>query len=263
MPSPLTAAQAALLDRLVERLRRVDGIAAIVLGGSHAGGHALPTSDLDVGLYYQPNAPIDIAALAEAVSPLDDDPRPDLVTPLGGWGPWINGGGWLRIHARPVDLLYRDLDRVAQVCEACASGQVEVAYQPGHPHGFVSSIYAGEIAVCRPLWDPDGAVAALKARVLPYPPALQRALLDRFIWEMSFALETARKPAARGDVAYVAGCAFRCVACLMQVLFALNRQYLLNEKGAVLRADSLSLRPPRPAERIQVAFASLAAPAEY
>ncbi|RIK39619.1 MAG: DNA polymerase subunit beta [Chloroflexi bacterium] len=261
-PSHLTTAQAGLLDGLVERLRRIDGIAAIVLGGSHAGGHALPTSDLDVGLYYQPNAPIDIAALAAAVTALNDTPRPDLVTPLGGWGPWINGGGWLRIQGQAVDLLYRDLDRVAQVCEACASGQVEMAYQPGHPHGFVSPIYAGEIAVCRPLWDPDGAVAALKARVLPYPLALQRALLDKFGWEMSFALETARKPAARGEVSYVAGCCFRCVACLMQVLFALNKEYLLNEKGAVRRADSLPLRPPRLAERIHSAFAHLASPAD-
>lgn len=263
IPAQLATAQAELLDRLVERLRLVDGIAAIVLGGSHASGHATPTSDLDVGLYYHPSAPIDIAALTEAVTLLDDAPRPDLVTPIGGWGPWINGGGWLHIQGQAVDLLYRDLERVTQVCAACVSGQVDMVYQPGHPHGFVSAIYAGEIAVCQPLWDPAGVVAALKARVLPYPPALQRALLDKFGWEMTFALETARKAAVRGDVAYVAGCCFRCAACLMQVLFALNGEYLLNEKGAVQRAEGLSIRPSGLAERIKTAFAYLAAPAEY
>lgn len=259
----LTKAQANLIDLLVERLRRVDGIAAIVLGGSHASGHASPASDLDVGLYYHPTAPIDIEALSAAVTPLDDAPRPDLVTPIGWWGPWINGGGWLQIQGQAADLLYRDLARVTEVCEACINGQVDIAYQPGHPHGFVSAIYAGEIAVCHPLWDPTGVVAALKARVLPYPAALQRALIDKFAWECTFALETARKAALRGDVSYVAGCCFRAVACMMQVIFALNRTYLLNEKAAVLRAASLSICPPRLAERVAAAFAHLATPAAY
>jgi hypothetical protein len=49
----------------------------------------------------------------------------------------------------------------------------------------------------------------------------------------------------------------------MQVLFALNRQYLLNEKGAVQRADGLSIRPSGVAERIQAAFAYLALPEQY
>lgn len=261
--SQLTSAQADLLDRLVERLRRVEGIVAIALGGSHAGGHATPTSDLDVGLYYDAVLPIDMAALADAISLLDEQPRPGLITPIGEWGPWINGGGWLHIEGQAVDLLYRDLARVAQVCEACAVGQVEVAYQPGHPHGFVSSIYAGEVAHCRPLWDPAGVVAGLKARVLPYPLALQATLLAKFGWEMGFALETGRKAAQRGDVAYVAGCCFRSVACLVQVLFALNREYLLNEKGAVRLADALPGAPVRLAARIQAAFAHLASPADY
>jgi hypothetical protein len=31
-----------------------------------------------------------------------------LVTAIGEWGPWINGGGWLQLEGRPVDLLYRE-----------------------------------------------------------------------------------------------------------------------------------------------------------
>ena len=46
-----------------------------------------------------------------------------------------------------------------------------------------------------------------------------------------FALENARHGRAREDVAYVVGCCFRSVACLCQVLFAINRTYLVNERA--------------------------------
>ena len=48
---------------------------------------------------------------------------------------------------------------------------------------------------------------------------------------------------ARGDAFYVTGCLFRCAACMVQVLFALNERYIINEKGSVEAADSLPLRP--------------------
>jgi hypothetical protein len=63
------------------------------------------------------------------------------------------------------------------------------------------------------------------------------------LWEAGFATENARHGRALDDVAYVVGCCFRSVACLCQVLFAVNRTYLLNEKGAVLGAQRLPLRP--------------------
>jgi len=38
---------------VIDRLRRVDGVAAIVLGGSQARGTATPHSDVDLALYYR------------------------------------------------------------------------------------------------------------------------------------------------------------------------------------------------------------------
>jgi hypothetical protein len=245
---------------VVDRLAAVPGIAAIVLGGSRARGNAAPSSDYDLGLYYRPDCPPDIPALAQAAAELVDVPRPDLVTPLGGWGPWINGGGWLDIQGQRVDLLYRDLGRVAQIAEECRAGRVEVAYQPGHPHGFVNAIYLGEVAICRVLWDPQNVLGPLKVQAHPYPPRLKQAILDKFRWEIRFALETAVKAAARGDTSYVAGCCFRATACMMQVLFAHNEQYLLNEKGAVALAATFPHCPPDLVRRVGAAFAHLAAP---
>lgn len=248
-----------VLDTLVHALQGVPGIAAIVLGGSRARGTAAPTSDIDLGIYYEPAEPPDLAALRQVAARVDDQRRAEAVTAIGAWGPWINGGAWLTVQGIAVDLLYRDLGRVERVIEACCAGQIEVAYQPGHPHAFVSAIYMAEVALCQPLWDPAGRIATLKASTHPYPPALKTTLVGRFLWEAGFSLANARKGVQRQDVAYVAGCCFRTVACLAQALFALNERYLMNEKGAVAAADGFSLAPAHLAARVTEALAGLAA----
>ena len=63
----------AMLARFVEALRSVPGLAALVLGGSRSRGAAGPASDHDLGLYYEPEAPLDIEALRSAVAPLADE----------------------------------------------------------------------------------------------------------------------------------------------------------------------------------------------
>src|SRR5512147_2601107 len=108
-----------LIAEIVERLRGVRGVEAVVLGGTRARGSHTETSDIDLGLYYHPAAALDLAALERVASEIDDAHRANLVTGIGGWGPWINGGGWLRVNQVPVDLLYRDLERVSRIIEAC------------------------------------------------------------------------------------------------------------------------------------------------
>lgn len=248
-----------LINTIVEQIKPIDGVSAIVLGGSRARGTHTPKSDIDLCLYYHPAHPLDLTALERVAAELDDSHRAGLVTPIGDWGPWINGGGWLTVQTQAVDFLYRDLRKVAAVIEDCLNGQVEMVYQPGHPHGFVSSIYLAEVAVCQPLWEADGQLASLKQRVLPYPLALQQALLQKFAWEVDFALGTGKKSIARQDVTYAAGCCFRAAACMLQVLFALNEQYWLNEKGALRSANTFPLRPELLRERVEAAFALLSA----
>ncbi len=238
-----------LLNRLVRAFGGVPGIRAIVLGGSRARGTAGPNSDYDIGLYYEPDAPIDVGWLARAVTSLPA-PVTSTVTGLGEWGPWINGGAWLTVDGKRVDLLYRDLAKVREVIEACCGGRIERVYQPGHPHAFVSAIYMGEVALGRVLWDPETVMAPLKRRCDPYPAALAEALIGRFFGEARFALENAEHGSGRDDPNYVAGCAFRSVACLCQTLFALNRTYLINEKGAVAGVGRLARRPADFAARV-------------
>jgi hypothetical protein len=239
-----------ILKRLVPVLAEVPGIEAITLGGSRARGTATASSDYDIGLYFFSAQPLDTDRLLQAVRTLVDNPDATEVTPVGGWGPWIVGGAWLMVDGRKVDLLYRNLDDVGRVIDACRKGEIVMHYQGGHPHGFCSAIWMGEVALCRALHDPRAALAALKARTAPYPGQLGEALIERFHRESSFAIENAEIAAARREQTHIAGCAYRALACTAQVLFALNARYLINEKGALQEAANFPKTIPDLTQRV-------------
>jgi hypothetical protein len=230
-----------LLARITPALADVPGVVAVALGGSRARGTATENSDYDVGLYYRRGHSLDTEALLLAMRLLVDDPETAAVTPVGEWGPWIVGGGWLRIAGQKVDILYREIEAVDEIITDASAGRISMHYQPGHPHGFCSAHWMGEIALCRPLYDPARAIAGLKARTQPYPRALAEALIGKFLWEIGFSIENARLGAARGDATHVAGCTYRALCCAAQVLFALNDRYLINEKAALGEAQGFPL----------------------
>jgi hypothetical protein len=198
---------------------------------------------VDVGIYYRSDSRPDVKAVRAAARDLDDRGQPDGFGAYGEWGPWINGGAWLLVDGYKTDLLFRDLDRVEQVLSDCEAGVVVPAYQPGHPHCFVNQIYVGELHHNVVLFDPEGIMARLRERTDPYPEALAAELVRMFGWEAEFSLTTARSAARRCDVSYVAGCLYRSIACMTQALFAANRTYLLNEKGATTATEQLERRP--------------------
>jgi predicted nucleotidyltransferase len=231
-----TAIPNPVLERLTPALAAAPGVLAIALGGSRARGTATPSSDFDVGLYYREGAEPRAASVREAVRDLIDDPHSAVVTEVGDWGPWIDGGAWLTVAGAKVDLLYRCADAVRDVIRACRAGYVSMNYQPGHPHGFSSAIWMGEAAICRPLHDPEGLLAELKAMTEPFPALLREALIRRFQWEVLFSVENAETAVGRGAQTHIAGCAYRALSCVVQVLFALNRRYFVNEKGALEEA---------------------------
>lgn len=234
-----------ILKTVVARVAQVEGVAAIVLGGSRARGTADDKSDIDLGIYYEDARPFSIAALEAAASDLDDRHTSGLVTSFGEWGPGVNGGGWLLVGGRQVDLLYRELGAVRAAIDDCIAGRPRSIYQLGHPLGFHIQIYAGEIQVCAPLFDPNRVVADLKTRVSSYPEELRRAILSKHLFDAAFEISIAAKPANRGDVMYVSGCLFRAAGFMTLVLYALNRKFYLNEKGAFAESRGFAIKPPK------------------
>lgn len=248
-----------VISKVAEALRGVSGIDAIVIGGSHATGHATSESDIDIGVYYGAVDELDMAALNRVAQQLDDHRRPNLIAPLGGWGPWVNAGGWLTVDGYPVDLIVRDTVRVAQVIQECRAGHVQAHYQPGHPHAYINVMYMGELAESRLLWDATNVVHVLKSHVEHYPDVLQKVLIDKFGFEARFSCEIASKSADRNDVYYVGAHSIRSISCLNQVIFALNRRYCLNEKKAVMRANEFTVHPHDYAVRVAYIIAEMGA----
>lgn len=240
-----------MLDRIVDALKGIPGVAAVVLGGSIATGTDTDASDVDVGVYYDS---LDLDRLNHAARMLDDEHRENLVCDEGGWGPWVNCGGWLTMNGRSVDLILRNTDRVRQAIEDTDRGSVTAHYQPGHPHAFLNVMYRGELAVCRPLWTRDEAFTAMKDHAQRFPDAMREAMLNAYGFEMRFSWSFADKYLYTGDVGYIAGHLFRSVSCMHQALFALNRSYCLNEKKAALRIDQMKLHPEDYSHRVNQVF---------
>lgn len=233
-----------ILTRVVDRVSKIEGVQAIVLGGSRARGTADERSDIDLGVYYDGKHPFSTTALGAAAKELDDRHSDNLVTSFGDWGPAVNGGGWLQIRGHHVDFLYREIGAVRDAIEDCIAGRPRSIYQLGHPLGFHIQIYAGEVRVCRPLFDPANAIGGLKSLIREYPENFRTAAVTKHLFDAEFEIAIAGKPAERGDVMYVAGCLFRAAGFMTIVLYALNRKFYLNEKGAFAESCGFSIKPP-------------------
>ncbi|MFB6892431.1 DUF4037 domain-containing protein [Kitasatospora sp. NPDC056327] len=231
-----------IIEDMARGLAQVPGVVGVLLGGSRARGEHRPESDWDLGVYYR--GELDVAALRALAGPGVDVAAP------GGWGPWVNGGAWLRVGGAAVDWILRDLDRVERVWADCCEGRYEVGVQAGHPLGFWSPCYAGEVALGQVLADPGGELTGLRRRTARYPEKLREALTAG-AWEAEFLAGAAAKGAARADVLHVSLCLSRAVGVLVQALYAADRRWCLNEKGALAVAETLPTAPPDFGSRVR------------
>lgn len=253
----LSQEQLELVSRLGERLGAIRGIKAVVLGGSHARGHAQPESDIDFGLFYSEANPFSIESIRQLAADVNDTSEP-VVTGLYEWGPWVNGGAWLTIGGQPVDFLYRSLEHVERVIGEAEAGRFELDYAQQPPFGFFSGTYLGEVAISVPLLDSDKWVHGLKRRVANYPEALRRSVVQNYLWAAEFSIKAfAPKFASRANTYGTAACLTRALNQLVLVLFALNRTYLINDKTALAEIEEFELAPPEFGARAQKALGQL------
>lgn len=231
------------LEDIVERLRSVPNVVAVVLGGSYARGLARPDSDVDIGLCYREGSPFSIDQIRSIAEIICTPGSIPAVTDFYGWGPWVNGGAWIQTPAGKVDFLYRNLNQVETVIEEGHGGVWRHDFDQQPPYGFRSVAYLGETFFCIPLHDPDGEIARLKQSIANYPGALRERIVQDCLWAVEFSLWSCRKFADTADIYNAAGCMTRIAQYLVQALFALNREYFLSDKYANRLIDQFSSCP--------------------
>jgi predicted nucleotidyltransferase len=253
----LSPEQRDLVSSLAKRLGAISGVRAVVLGGSYARGRAVPGSDIDLGIFYSETAPFRVHSLRELAEAVNDTAGP-MVTDFYQWGPWVNGGAWLTIQGQRVDFLYRNLEHVERVIAEAEAGRYEVHYLQQPPFGFFSPTYLGEVTVCVPLLDPEKRIDALKRRVVNYPEALRRTVVQDYLFMAEFTLTAfAPKVAMRSDTYGTAACLTRAVNELVMVLFALNGKYPLNDKTVLAEVAEFERAPREFSARVQKTLAPL------
>lgn len=238
-----------IIQLVTEKLSLLPFIEGVVLGGSRARGTHTEDSDIDIGIYYNSEL-FDLTSINKLATELDDEHRSNLVVAPGAWGDWVNGGGWLVINGYNVDFILRDKKRVVQIIKDTDQGIVTANYQTGHPHGYISAMYRGEMAISKIQYANDENFYELKKQAEFYPTALQKGLAEFFMFEAGFSLMIAKKNINKDDISYVCGHCFRSISSLNQVLFALNREYCINEKKAVKMIEDFKIKPSNYKERI-------------
>jgi len=245
------------LTRIARQVAEVPGVRAVVLGGSRARGTHLPGSDVDLGLLYDGSA-LDLPALRAAAAHLHGEPV--AVAGPGGWGPWVDGGAWLRVEGTAVDLILRDADRVRAQRDRAGRGEFAVHHQTGHPLGFLDVSYAAEIALCRPLAGDTALVEELRRGLDPYPRPLRDALVAQ-LDTAEFIVGGAAKAIPRGDLAYLQMCAASALMWCAHAWHAEAGVWVTNEKGLVPDVARLPIDTGGFAERARTALVMLGAEA--
>src|SRR5699024_739997 len=136
------------IKKVKEELDGLPGVVGIVLVGSRARRINSPDSDIDIGIYYDESKGFNTNDIDRSTLNLDDVKKDHLITSLGEWGEWINGGGWLVVHGFHVDLIFRDIKRDSKAIDDCLSGAVSIHYQPENLHGYLNVMYMGDLVVC-------------------------------------------------------------------------------------------------------------------
>ncbi|MDX6362670.1 MAG: hypothetical protein QOC85_1680 [Streptomyces sp.] len=210
------------LDHLADRLAALPGVRAVALGGSRAQGTHTPDSDWDVAVYYRGDFdPDDLRAVGWEGE----------VSELGGWGGGVfNGGAWLTVEGRRVDVHYRDLDVVEHEWAEAEAGRFRVEPLLFHLAGIPSYLVVAELAVNRVL-------RGELSRPAGYPEKLRTYAFERWRGTARITLTYAQAnhaPAAR--LTEVAGALATAAMQAGHAVVAARGEWVTNEKRLLERA---------------------------
>jgi len=208
-------------DYVAGQLAGLPGVRAVTLGGSRAAGTNRADSDWDFAVYYRGDfSPDSLRALG----------WPGTVSEIGGWGGGVfNGGAWLEVDGRKVDVHYRDLDDVEHHLAQARAGRFGIERLMFYLAGVPTYVVVAEIALNRVL-----------SGDLPrpaYPDALRAAAPPRWWGDALATLGYARGAyAARGRLTETAGTIAVAACQAAHAVLAAGGQWVTNEKMLLDRA---------------------------
>lgn len=231
---------------LVRRFAR--GACAVALGGSCAKGHRDAHSDVDLSLFADQVLPgVERDALAaEALGPGAEP---------ASWGrddPFVQGGTDFVHRGVRVECWLRSATHVEAAIAECLRGELRREYVGWTVMGFFNHVVLADVHSLRIVDDPGGMLARWKESVDTYPQPLREAIVRRFMGEAGFWPANPHYHTAieRVDVVYTSGIVQLVVHALIQVLFALNREYFPGEKRVPESLRRLAVAPRDVAERV-------------
>ncbi|CAL9426007.1 hypothetical protein SUDANB176_01955 [Streptomyces sp. enrichment culture] len=212
----------AFLETTADRLAALPGVRAVTLGGSRAQGAERPDSDWDLAVYYRGSFdPGDLRAVGWEGE----------VSEIGGWGGGVfNGGAWLTIDGRRVDVHYRDLEVVEHELAEAEQGRFRVEPLMFHLAGIPTYLLVAELAINKVL-------RGELPRPAAYPQALRASAPPRWYGTATATLAYAKAGhAPRGALTQVAGGIAVAAAHTAHAVLAARGEWATNEKGLVERA---------------------------
>jgi predicted nucleotidyltransferase len=245
----LTDDKKRLLDDITNELKQLEGVRAIVLGGSYAIGMATENSDLDIGIYYSGLYPFDIEKI-RGIAKKYADKQPPTVTDFYEWGPWVNGGAWINTAIAEVDFLYKNIDQITKTIDNAQSGIWENNFEQQPPYGFSSIIFLAEIQNSLALYDPDDIIKGLKKRLKQYPRKLKESVIQQSLWSAGFTIWQAEKFAIKNDTFNTIGCLTRATKSIVMALFAINELYPMGDKRAIDILEQAKISPENLSHKI-------------
>lgn len=231
-----------LLNDISNELKQVEGVKAIVLGGSFALGMATENSDLDIGIYYSEKKPFDIKQITNVAKKFAHNDLP-TVTDFYEWGTWVNGGAWINTVSCEVDFVYKNIEQIERTIENAQNGIWENNFEQQPPYGFSSIIFLSETQSSISLYDPDDVLKKLKESVKEYPQKLKHSVVQQSLWSAEFTIWQAEKLVSKNDIFNIVGCLTRAVKSIVQALFSINELYPMGDKRAISILENAKIKP--------------------
>ena len=251
------------IDNLVEVLKQtIEGKCAIALAGAHAKGTADASSDIDFYIFAEAAKPYEERkSLIRSAADAGSEPWIDVSFDATPWGGTMD----FMYQGTPVETTVRTLSAMDKAIADCLNGKFEIIPATWTSNGYYTFIYLCELSFIKPVWDPDGILAAYQKRTAVYPPALRRSIIETFMgrantWIDNFHYESAVR---RADILFTAPIVLHTVMDMIQVIFALNRIYFTGDKkleaalskmeycpAALLSNISFLMSAPRDSEQL-------------